>query len=39
MDVLVHTPREIKTRLRKGDSFVAEILTKGKVLYEHKRGR
>jgi predicted nucleotidyltransferase len=39
MDVLVHTPREIKKRLLKGDTFMAEILTKGRVLYEHKRGR
>lgn len=34
MDILVRTPREIRKRLRMGDSFYEEILERGKVLYE-----
>ena len=35
MDILVYTPAEIEKRLAMGDFFIAEILTKGKVLYQH----
>lgn len=35
MDILVRTPAEIRERLRTGDFFISEILSKGKVLYEH----
>ncbi len=38
MDVLVYTPAEIEGRLRIGDFFIAEILTKGKVLYQRDSG-
>lgn len=31
---LVYTAEEIKTRIEKGDLFIKNILTKGKVLYE-----
>ena len=34
MDILVRTPTEIDERLAKGDFFIAEILAKGKVLYQ-----
>jgi uncharacterized protein len=36
MDILVYTPEEFETRLEKGDFFIADILTKGKVLYHRK---
>ena len=34
MDILVRTPAEIEDRLQKGDFFIAEILEKGKVLFQ-----
>ncbi|MGH7222602.1 MAG: nucleotidyltransferase domain-containing protein, partial [Gemmataceae bacterium] len=34
MDLLVRTPKEMKWRLEEGESFLTEITTKGKVLYE-----
>lgn len=33
VDTLILTPAEIKQRLAKGDQFIAEILTSGKLLY------
>lgn len=36
---LVLTDAEIKERLKIGDDFIEEILTKGKVLYEKESGR
>jgi len=38
MDILVYTPAEIEKRLAMGDFFIAEILTKGKVLYQYDAG-
>jgi len=35
VDILVRTPAEIEQSLRKHDFFVQEILSQGKVLYEH----
>lgn len=35
-DALSFTPEEIENRKKKNDLFVADILTKGKVLYERK---
>ena len=32
--LLVRTPRNLEWRLREGDSFLQEVVTKGKVLYE-----
>ena len=32
---IVITPQELKTRLKIGDQFVEEILTRGEVLYGH----
>ncbi len=34
VDILVRTPREIKQALRKGDFFIQEIVSQGRVLYE-----
>jgi uncharacterized protein len=34
MDILVRTPGEITTAVEHRDSFIQEILTRGKVLYE-----
>lgn len=34
MDLLVRTPEKVQERLNMGDSFMREILMKGKVLYE-----
>ncbi len=34
MDLLVRTPANIRKRLNWGDSFLREVVTKGKVLYE-----
>jgi uncharacterized protein len=34
VDILVRTPDEVSTALDKGDSFIHEIMTKGRLLYE-----
>ncbi|HLA96072.1 MAG TPA: nucleotidyltransferase domain-containing protein [Pyrinomonadaceae bacterium] len=34
VDVLVKTPRQIEERIKMGDFFIAEVMEKGKVLYE-----
>jgi uncharacterized protein len=34
MDLLVRTPQRLKQRLARRDSFLEEIVTQGKVLYE-----
>lgn len=34
VDIIVRTPGEIEEALKKGDFFIKEILTTGKVLYE-----
>jgi predicted nucleotidyltransferase len=34
LDLIVRTPHNMQWRLAEGDSFLREILTKGKVLYE-----
>jgi predicted nucleotidyltransferase len=34
LDIIVSTPRNLAWRLKEGDSFLREITTKGKVLYE-----
>jgi len=34
IDLLVRTPRQIRTRIKLGDFFIREITQKGKVLYE-----
>ena len=34
LDILVRTPEKIRERVAMGDSFMRDILSKGKVLYE-----
>lgn len=34
IDLIVRTPKQIKTRIKLGDFFLREITEKGKVLYE-----
>jgi hypothetical protein len=34
VDILVRPPDEIARRLREGDSFVTEVMTRGTVMYE-----
>jgi predicted nucleotidyltransferase len=38
LDIIVRTPHEMQWRLAEGDSFLREIITKGKVLYEAPDG-
>lgn len=37
MDILVRTPRQLQERIALGDTFLREITTKGRVLYERPR--
>ena len=39
MDLIVRTPQKILSRLKSGDSFHTEIVTKGKVLYAERDAR
>src|SRR5438128_9170916 len=34
LDLIVRTPKTLEWRLQEGDSFLQEIISKGKVLYE-----
>ena len=34
LDIIVRTPKNLKWRLEEGDSFLREIVAKGKILYE-----
>jgi predicted nucleotidyltransferase len=34
LDIIVRTPNNMKWRLEEGDSFLREVVSKGKVLYE-----
>ena len=36
VDILVRTPQEITHALKRGDFFIEEIVTQGKVLYERR---
>jgi len=36
MDIIVRTPAEMEERLAMGDFFIAEILEKGRVLYQRE---
>src|SRR5437899_5811080 len=38
LDLIVRTPKNMKWRLEEGDSFLREIVSKGKVLYEKADG-
>jgi hypothetical protein len=35
LDLIVRTPKNLARRLEEGDSFLREIVTRGKVLYEY----
>ncbi len=37
VDLLVRTPEQMEERLRMGDCFIREIVSRGKVLYEAHR--
>ena len=39
LDLIVRTPKNLAWRLAEGDSFLGEIMDKGKVLYEKDDGR
>jgi predicted nucleotidyltransferase len=39
LDIIVRTPHNMKWRLAEGDSFLGEIMTKGRVLYEKNHAR
>lgn len=39
MDLIVRTPKEMKWRLEERESFLTEVTSKGKVLYEKGHGR
>ena len=38
LDLIVRTPRKLERRLRWGDWFLREIVSRGKVLYERRDG-
>ena len=38
LDLIVSSPKNVAWRLKEGDSFLREIMTKGKVLYEKADG-
>lgn len=37
LDIIVRTPQELAQRIALGDTFLDEIMTRGKVLYERNR--
>ena len=39
LDIIVRTPKNVRWRLAEGDSFLREIMDKGKVLYEKDNAR
>src|SRR5437870_3321664 len=39
LDIVVRTPKNMKWRLEEGDSFLREIVARGKVLYEANHAR
>jgi predicted nucleotidyltransferase len=39
IDLLVRTPKEMKWRLGEGESFLTEVTSRGKILYEKDHGR
>ena len=36
LDLVIRSPREVRERLKLGDSFIRQILETGKVLYESR---
>jgi predicted nucleotidyltransferase len=39
LDLVVRTPKNLAWRLAEGDSFLQEVMDRGKVLYEKTNGR
>ncbi len=39
LDIIVRTPKNVRARLAEGDSFLREIMTNGKILYEKDHAR
>jgi predicted nucleotidyltransferase len=39
LDLIVFTPKNLAWRLKEGDSFLSEVISKGRVLYEKAHGR
>jgi predicted nucleotidyltransferase len=39
LDLIVRTPKNLEWRLKEGDWFLREIVSRGKVLYESPNGR
>jgi predicted nucleotidyltransferase len=39
LDLIVRTPKSMKWRLEEGESFLTEVVSKGKVLYEKDHAR
>jgi predicted nucleotidyltransferase len=39
LDLIVRTPKNLAARLAQGDSFLCEVMAKGKILYEKEYGR
>src|SRR5437899_2806998 len=39
LDIIVRTPKEMKWRLEEHESFLTEVMTKGKLLYEKSDAR
>ena len=39
LDIIVRTPRNMKWRLEEGESFLREVVSRGKVLYEKDHAR
>jgi predicted nucleotidyltransferase len=37
VDLIVHTPRQVRTRIGQGDFFLRDIVAKGKIMYERHR--
>ncbi len=39
LDLIVRSPKNLAERLADGDSFLSEVMSKGKILYEKDNGR
>src|SRR3954453_10149265 len=39
LDIIVRTPKEMEWRLKEGDWFLREVMSRGKVIYEKEHGR
>jgi predicted nucleotidyltransferase len=37
VDLIVHTPQQVRTRIGQGDFFLRNIVAKGKIVYERNR--